>query len=80
MSHMSKYEKKRVTEKNNDNNSMEKQRHAEAAQQTLELSMLETNLFAYMNMMELSKQCECCVWKNDDYNRFHFIYQLSEYI
>lgn len=56
-------------ENNNNNNSMEKQsgsRHS---------TMLETNLFAYM--MEQSKQCERCVWKNDDYNRFfvfHFIY------
>lgn len=34
-------------------------------------------IYLHICMMELSKQCERCVWKNDDYNRFHFIYVLS---
>lgn len=75
VSHMSKYENKRVSKKNImiiilwKNSGMQKQHNRHST-----LSMLETNLFAYMNMMELSKQYERCVWKNDDYNRFHFIY------
>lgn len=54
------------------NSGMQKQHNRHST-----LSLCWTNLFAYMNMMELSKQCERCVWKNDDYNRFHFIYVLS---
>lgn len=34
-------------------------------------------IYLHICMMELSKQCERCVWKNDDYNRFHFVYVLS---